>query len=323
MPAVVLLTPLLPQAVFQRRDDEEPDEASEREIEAFIAVGTREGILEPEEGEMVRGVMDFGDTRVRSIMTPRIDMVCAAGDLSLDELADLFVESSHSRVPIYEGNIDNIVGILNLRDLVRALRSDSSPRVQRLMKPVVAVPETTPLSEVLQRLQRHRQQIALVVDEYGGTSGLVTVEDLLEEIVGEIVDEDDELPPAREPLAGGGWRFDGRMRVEELEELFDLELDDEPYDTVGGMIFSAFGHVPDEGEEIEVQGLRIVVEKVEDRRIQTIQVAALASSEDGEADQEAEAAADEEELHSLLQRNLSGGGEEDEGAEPRGEARGA
>ncbi|MCB1056180.1 MAG: HlyC/CorC family transporter [Acidobacteria bacterium] len=274
-PLVAIAAPLMPRLDEERSEEEDDDEVTDEEISAFIDVGTREGILDPHEGELVRSVVDFGYTLVRSVMTPRIDVVCAPVESTLDELADVFVESTHSRIPLYQRSIDQIVGVLHLRDLLRGLRSAEPPTAQELAKPVWLVPETKSLDEVLAELQERRQQMAVVIDEYGGTAGLVTIEDLLEEIVGEIVDLDEELPPQIQRLPDGSWRFDGRMRVEELERLFGLSLDDEPYETVGGMVFTGLGYVPEPGDSVESHGLRFTVETLEDRRIQTVRIERL------------------------------------------------
>jgi CBS domain containing-hemolysin-like protein len=273
-PLVALLAPLVPSGAFERHghEDGEDSEASDEEIEAFIDVGTREGILEPQEGEWLWGIVGFGETQARSVMTPRIDMVCAPVDSTLDTLADRFVESGHSRLPIYEDSIDHIIGILHIRDVLRALRMPEPPEIRGLLKPPLFIPETKPLGELLKELQARFQQVAIVVDEYGGTAGLVTVEDLLEEIVGEIMDEHEALAAELVPLENGAYRLDGRAHIELLDELFDVEIEDPEYETVAGLIFSVLGYVPQVGETVESHGLRFTVEAVADRRIQTVRV---------------------------------------------------
>lgn len=270
-PLLPLLALVVPNGDVDRREEEE-DEASEQEIAAYIDVGTREGILDDQDSELLRSVVDFGDTWVRSVMTPRIDMLCAAVDSSLDELAEVFIESTHSRLPLYDQSIDNIVGVLHIRDLLRALKERPSASARELAKAVWFVPESKPLDEVLKELQERRQQLAVVVDEYGGTSGLVTIEDLLEEIVGDIVDQDEELPPQILRQPDGSWVLDGRIRLDELTRTLSLDLEEDAVDTVGGMLFSAFGYVPEKGESIEVHGRRFTVQDVQDRRIQTVLV---------------------------------------------------
>jgi magnesium and cobalt exporter, CNNM family len=288
-PLVALLAPLVPSGAFERHghEDGEDGEASDEEIEAFIDVGTREGILEPEEGEWLWGIVGFGDTQARSVMTPRIDMVCAPLDASMDTLADRFIESGHSRIPVFEDSIDHVVGILHIRDVLRALRAPEPPPLRDLLKPPLFIPETKPLGELLRELQARFQQVAIVVDEYGGTAGLVTVEDLLEEIVGEIMDEHEALAAELEPLGDGSYRLDGRAHIELLDELFNVEIEDPEYETVAGLIFSELGYVPQVGEQVETHGLRFTVEAVDDRRIQTVRVEQIQDAE--ESSKEAEA----------------------------------
>ncbi|HEX5760220.1 MAG TPA: hemolysin family protein [Thermoanaerobaculia bacterium] len=282
-PPIVLLAPLLP-GVRERREgeDEEEEEATDEEIEAYIDVGTREGILEPEEGDMVWSIVGFGDTQVRSVMTPRVDMVVAPADATLDALADRFIDSGHSRLPIFEESIDRIVGILHIRDVLRALRTPEPPTVAELLKPPFFIPETKPLGELLKELQARFQQMAIVVDEYGGTAGMVTIEDLLEEIVGEIVDEHEAVVAELVPLGDGAYRLDGRAHLELLEDLFAVDFDEQTVETVGGLIYSELGRVPEPGDAVECLGLRFTVEEVAARRIQSVRVERIAAGEEGE-----------------------------------------
>jgi putative hemolysin len=271
-PLVSVLLPLVPSEAFERHEEEENGSASDEEIEAFIDVGTREGILEPQEGEWLWGIVGLGDTQARSVMTPRIDMICAPVEASLDTLAERFIESGHSRIPVYEDSIDHIIGILHIRDVLRAVRAPEPPAVRELLKAPLFIPETKLLSELLKELQARFQQVAIVVDEYGGTAGLVTVEDLLEEIVGEIMDEHEALAAELEQIEEGVYRLDGRAHIELLDELFGVEIEDPEYETVAGLIFSELGYVPQVGETVESHGLRFTVEAVADRRIQTVRV---------------------------------------------------
>jgi CBS domain containing-hemolysin-like protein len=285
-PLVVVLSRLVPRRRAERQDaDDESEGATDEEIEAFIDVGTKEGILEPEEGEWVWGIVGFGDKQVRSVMTPRIDLVSAPVDATLDELADRFVESGHSRLPIYQDSVDHVLGVLHIRDLLRALRAPQRPQVRELLKPPLFVPETKPLDELLRELRARFQQVAVVVDEYGGTSGLVTIEDLVEEIVGEIKDEHDALAAEISEVAEGVYRFDGRAHLEVLDELFHVDVEDAEVETVAGLILGVFGRVPQSGEAVDSHGLRFTVEAVADRRIQTVRVErAPATTGDTEAE---------------------------------------
>jgi putative hemolysin len=281
-PVLTVLMPLVPAVSLERdrRDDGDEDETvTDEEIEAFIDVGTREGILEPEQGEMLWSIVDFRDSMARSVMTPRIDMICAPIDSSMDVLAERFIESGHSRIPLYQDTIDNIIGVLHIRDVLRASRMPDPPPARDMIKPPLFIPETKPLGELLKELQARFQQVAIVVDEYGGTAGLVTVEDLIEEIVGEIMDEHEALAAELEPLEGGGYRLDGRAHIELLDELFQVDIEDPEYETVAGLIFSALGHVPQVGESVDCFSLRFTVEAVADRRIQTVRVERIPAEE--------------------------------------------
>ncbi len=283
-PLVPLISPLVRAASEENGDSPIPDdEASEGEIEAFLDVGAKEGILEPGDGDMIMRVMDFGDAVVKSVMIPRIDMVCAPADTEMDDLAQLLVESKHSRIPLYESTVDDIRGVLHIRDVLAALRSDKRQPARKLAREAFVVPETKPLDELLRQMQTGHHQMAIVVDEYGGVAGLVTVEDLLEEIVGEIVDEyDDEEVEARQ-LADGSWQLEGKTPLDDVEDIFDVQLDDEPYETVGGLVFGHLGDLPEAGATVEAHGLRFVVEEVGDRRVDLLRVDRMPPADEPEA----------------------------------------
>lgn len=279
---IALVTALIPSTVLSRKDrrelDSDDDDVSDEEIEAFIDVGKSEGILEAEAGEWVWNVVDFPNRQARSVMTPRIDMVCAPVDASLETLADRFVESGHSRIPLYEGSIDKIAGVLHIRDLLRALRTGEPTSARGLIKPPFLVPETKTLDQLLRELQRRFQQMAIVVDEHGGTAGMVTVEDLVEEIVGEIADEHEALAAELEPLGQGRYRLEGKARLELLEEMFDVGFEDAEVETVGGLVLSVLGRVPKAGDTVETGGLRFLVESMEERRVQSVIVEVVSGS---------------------------------------------
>jgi CBS domain containing-hemolysin-like protein len=291
---LLLLSPLLPLAapLFASHEEEEgetiseeEDEASDDEIEAFLDVGTKEGILEPGDEYMILRMIDFGDEVVRSVMTPRIDMVCASISTPLDELAALFVESNHSRIPLFQDSVDDIRGVLHIRDLLGALHSATLPTIESIALPPLFVPETKQLADLLRELQASHKHLALVVDEYGGTAGLVTIEDLLEEIVGEIVDEHDEDEPEVQRLKDGSYRLDGMTSLDALGVLFGVDLEDEPYETVGGMIFGSLGDLPEPGSKVTAHGLEFTVENVDDRRVDLLRVSRVVVPEGPAADE--------------------------------------
>jgi putative hemolysin len=275
MPVVLVVTPILPRRAEPAEGAGDADEtASEEEVEAFIDVGTKEGILEPEDRDLVWGVVDFGDTQVRSVMTPRVDMVVAPLDSSLDALAEVFTISAYSRIPLYKGSIDQIAGVLHIRDLFGALRGpEPRPSAEKLATPPFLVPETKLLGDLLKELQARRQQLAIVINEWGGTEGLVTLEDLLEEIVGEIADEHDEAAELENRLLDdGSLRIDGRAALSVLDDFFAWRAEGGLYETVGGMISGLLGRVPDPGETLEHDGLRFEIEKADERRILLVRV---------------------------------------------------
>jgi CBS domain containing-hemolysin-like protein len=264
-PATWLLAGLV---VPSESEEEDEDDASDDEIDAYIDVGRREGILEPEEEEMVRSIVDFGDTLVRSVMTPRVEIVSAPADASPEELSQRFFESKHARIPLFRESIDEVVGILHIRDLFETIHSSRDGTPEGLAHPPLYVPETKPLRQLLEEMQTLHQQMAIVVDEYGGVAGLVTVEDLVEEIVGEISDEHEMTrDDARVALGEDGWRLAGRAELEDLEELFGIDPDELPYETVSGMICGELGYVPKIGDSFALKGLHFVVEDGDERRI--------------------------------------------------------
>ena len=285
--AIFLPVAALVEATVRRREREAErgEDASESdadgEVDAFIEVGEREGILEKGEGRMVRGIVDLGDTRVREIMTPRTDIVALSAEATIAEGRRAMLEAGHSRLPVFGSTVDNVIGILHVRDVLRAEEEglESAP-VRGFVKPAFYVPETQTTSALLARM-RTRNPLALVVDEYGGLAGLVTLEDLLEEIVGDIRDEHepDDSPVQQAP--DGSWVLSGLAHVEELERLFDVEVGERDFDTVGGLVVATAGRVPSAGEAFETHGLRIEVLEADRRRVYRIR--ARSAGERGES----------------------------------------
>lgn len=278
-PLVVLLGPFLATPRDGLGDAADDDEASEEEVEAFIEVGTQEGILEPEDRDLVWGVVDFGDTQARSVMTPRVDMVCGRMSDSLDRLAEIFTESEYSRLPLYRESVDQIAGILHLRDLFQALRTEPRPALETIVQTPYFIPGTKHLGELLKELQARRQQIAIVLNEFGGTEGLVTIEDVIEEIVGEIADEHDDEPPENRLLEDGSLLLDGRAALETLDDFFGVKPPEDGYETVGGLLSGLSGQVPAAGTTLHHAGLQFDVEKADDRRVLTVRVRRSAEKE--------------------------------------------
>jgi len=279
-PAHALLLPIVhPIHLLLRRIDrlptgseEEREEEQEEDVEAFIEVGEREGILEANEGEMMRSIVDLDETFVREIMTPRGDIVSLSVDATVEQARQKVLEAGHSRLPVFRENLDEVVGVLYVRDLLRAADATNGGRaVSEFMRDAMFVSESLSVAELLTNM-RLKTQIALVVDEFGGVAGLVTLEDLLEEIVGDIHDEHDLEESMISEEDDGSWTINAAARVEELEELFGLDLGERDFDTVGGLVVSRLGRVPAVGETLEVGNLRIEVRKVERHRIRQVSI---------------------------------------------------
>jgi CBS domain containing-hemolysin-like protein len=243
---------------------------SEEEFREFVDRASESEMLEGSEAELIQSVFDLGDTLVRSVMVPRTDIVTLDEGTTLDEAMTVFLRSGYSRIPVIGESTDQIRGILYLKDVVatqhRLGTRDSAPTVESIVRGVRYVPESKPVSELLKELQVESTHVAIVIDEYGGTAGLVTLEDLIEEIVGEIVDEYDSETPEVQELGNGEYRVSARLGVDDLGELFDIELDDDEVDTVGGLLAKALGRVPIVGSEVEVSGIRLRAERLEGRR---------------------------------------------------------
>ena len=247
---------------------------TEDELRAMIDVAESDEVIEESERAMIHSIFELGDTVVREIMVPRPDMVTVSADDPLRTVLDTILRAGHSRVPVYRGDRDTIVGLIYAKDVLRRLHvsGDETGPWEDLLRPAHFVPELKRVDELLRELQASKVHLAIVVDEYGATAGLVTIEDILEEIVGEIVDEYDTEQVLVSELADGVWRVDARLPVDELNELLDAELPDEGWDTVGGLLFGLLGHVPAPGEHVEVPEVRIVAERVKGRRIASVLV---------------------------------------------------
>jgi len=262
--------------------DVEEEEATEAEIQAYLAAGEAAGIFEGGEGEYVESLVDFFDTVVREVMTPRTEMVTVADTDSYRRLLEVFAETRKSRIPVYHETVDRIIGVAHVKSLVAHLLRGEEPPIADLARECPVVPESKELGELLSEFQQQHQQMAIVVDEYGGTSGLVTLEDIIEEIVGEIRDEHDARePPEWQELAPGRYRLQGRASLEVLKELFGIEVEEGDVDTVGGLVFSRWGTVPEPDTEVEdpIHGLRFKVEVMDERRIVSVTVQRIDGSQ--------------------------------------------
>jgi putative hemolysin len=257
-----------------RRDEngDEEEEVTDEEVRAYIDVGEEEGIIEASEGKMLQSIVDFGDRLAHEIMTPRIDVQAYDARRGIDELAKLFSESKYARIPIYEQSIDQITGIVHVKDVLDAILKNEKPGVATIARPPYFVSETKKVSELLRELQSEHLQIAVVVDEYGGTAGIVTTEDIVEEIVGEIGDEHEDEEATVIDVGDGTWLVSGLLRVDALEETLDAKLAGDDYETVAGMIFTTLGRVPATGTVIPKNGWLFEIERADRRRIYRVNV---------------------------------------------------
>jgi magnesium and cobalt transporter len=245
---------------------------TEEELQEAISSSEQEGLLAENEGDMLQAIFEFGDTIVREIMVARPDMVCCAADAPLDQLLRLILDSGHSRIPIFEGSVDRIIGVVYAKDLLRhwgAAPDAISPAA--VMRSPLFVPETKRIEDLLIDFRTRRVHMAIVVDEYGGTSGLITIEDLLEEIVGDIQDEYDLEEEWVQPQDDGSLLLDARANVEELEEHFDVVIPREKFDTVGGLLIHLLGTVPHVGEQARANGLLLKVLDADERKVRKVQ----------------------------------------------------
>ena len=254
-------------------DDGEEEEVTDEEVQAYIDVGEEEGIIEASEGKLLQSIVDFGDRLAHEIMTPRIDVQAFDARRPIAELAKIFSDSKYARIPIYERSIDRITGIVHVKDVLDAVLKNEQRAVAEIARAPYFVSETKKCSELLREFQSEHLQIAVVVDEYGGTAGIVTTEDIIEEIVGEIADEHEDEEATIVDVGDGTWLVSGLLRVEALEETLDAELSGDDYETVAGMIFTSLGRVPATGTVIPKNGWLFEIERADRRRIYRVKVA--------------------------------------------------
>jgi CBS domain containing-hemolysin-like protein len=254
---------------------------TEEEIHDFIEASEEEGLVNEEESEMIRSIFSLRTTVVREIMVPRTDMACVDTEATVREVLDTIIACGHSRIPVYEQTIDNIIGLLYAKDLLK-LWGDHEDRLQvrAIMHTPYFIPETKNLEQLLQEFKRKRVHLAIVIDEYGGTSGLITIEDLLEQIVGDIQDEYDREEALFIVNSDGSITADARMPVEELEEHFDIEIERDKFDSIGGLIFHLTGKIPSAGDLVEGVGLNLAILDADERRIKKVCITRIGSTAD-------------------------------------------
>jgi len=270
-----LAAPLLAIAKIKAGNDEQEEirEASDEEIKTFIEEAKEEGIIETEESTLLKSVVEFGDITVREIMTPRVDMACIRKDSTIGKLRELVVKEKRSRIPVYKDRVDNIEGVIIAKDLLEYADEESRKNpIEPLIRPAYFVPESMKVTELLKELQKRKQKLAIVVDEHGGVSGMVTMEDLVEEIVGEIQDEYDREEVQIVEKGPLDYIISGDVEVEEVEELFDTEFGEESYITIGGLITHHLGRLPRLGEKVQLKDLSLEILDVGQRTVKKLRI---------------------------------------------------
>lgn len=268
---------LIEQAVVPNQlppTEAEREDAAE-DIQALIEMGEAEGIIEEQERELIETMVEFSDTRAGEVMTTRTEICALPIDATVKQARDLIIEEKYSRLPVYRDSIDNIEGVIYVRDLLNAWAEDKeNETIENLLRPAYFVPETKSVAELLKNMQTARFQVAVVVDEYGGIAGLVTVEDILEEIVGEIEDEDTKVEEIVEIIESDDGYFDvlGSTEIGKIERLFDLEIEDDDFTTIAGLVTSEAGYVPKKGEILNIRGLEVEVLKADEKRLNLLRL---------------------------------------------------
>ncbi len=264
-----------------------PDESDEKsnddadDIQAFIDIGEAEGIIESEDRELLEKLFEFGDTEVDEIMTPRTEICGIEIDATVTNARDMMIDEKFSRLPVYDENIDNIEGVIYVRDILNAWADEKETRkIKELLRPAYYVPETKSVAELLKSMQKNHVQIAVVVDEYGGVAGLVTVEDILEEIVGEIEDEDQEEEIIEIIERKNGY-YDvlGSTEIGKIERLLDMEIEDDDFTTIAGLVTTESGYVPKKGEQLQFRGLDLEILKADAKKIQSLRMRKMSEME--------------------------------------------
>lgn len=264
-------------SLFRRQNGSPAPESviSEEELLAVAEQAEADASIESEERALIQAILRFGDVKARDVMIPRTDMVTLQRDQLINDALERVLKTTYSRFPVVGEGTDNVIGVVHARDLMLAVRQESlSPHssIDDVLREVIFAPDTKPAADLLREMQEQRLHMAVVVDEYGGTAGLVTLEDLIEELVGEITDEFDVEEPLVERLPGGDIRVNGRVPQTQLEQLLDVELPKGDWNTVGGLIFTQVGHLPEEGERLEIGNCRFFVERIAGQRIARVRV---------------------------------------------------
>ena len=247
------------------------------ELKMLVTASTEVGVVETEESEMLHAVFDFGELLVRQVMIPRTEISAFEADMNLREAIDIAINSSFTKFPVYDDDLDNIIGVVHIKDLLRAEQDPERQDclVRSLIREALFIPETVPVKAVLREFRDRRQHIAIVMDEFSGTAGLVTLEDLMEEIVGEVSDPFDAGIPEIHPLDSGAVMLDGLALIDDVNEALGTQFEAPHYDTIAGYFLGVFGRIPQVGDEIETEGVRLRVEKMDAMRIESLKLERL------------------------------------------------
>jgi putative hemolysin len=255
-------------------NDFDNSQITEEEIRMMINVGEEKGIFQQTETNMINSIFEFDNTAAKEVMTPRTHIVAVNIDATVDEILEIVIEESFSRIPVYENSIDNVIGLLYVKDLFALIRKSTEWEIslKDLIRPAYFVPEYKKIDELFKEMQKSKTHIAIVIDEYGGTAGLITIEDLLEEIVGNIFDEYDDVVLEYEQIDEDTYLVDGLLGINEINDIMHLDLPEEEFDTISGMILSLSGKMPEVGEEVEYEDVSFRIEEVDDKRISKIKI---------------------------------------------------
>jgi putative hemolysin len=247
---------------------------SRDEIKLLLTVSENEGELEEEEQAMISSIFEFGSTVAREVVTPKPDMVCIEVNSGLKNAVDLMIESGHSKIPVYEGSLDNILGVVYAKELLKLVNhgNEQNATIRDYLRPVLMIPESKKVGELLHQMQAARMHIAITVDEYGTTTGLITIEDLMEEIIGEVHDEFEKEEKAFEQMDNDIWIVDARQRVSDVNKELDIKIPEGEYDTLSGFVFSLLGKLPIVGDEVKYDDILISVERIHKRRITKVKI---------------------------------------------------
>lgn len=273
-PFVYILTAISSFFIRVLGGNPDADEAfiTEEELKTMVDVSEEEGVLENVEKEMIFNVFDFADLQVKDAMVQRVDVVSVSEEATYDEVMDIIKSEQFSRIPVYDQTIDNIIGILNVKDLVMIENPREDFNVTKYIREPFYTFEFKKVVELFKEMKKTRNHIAVVLDEYGGTVGLITIEDLLEEIVGEIEDEYDEEKTSIEQIKNDEYLVEGSLRLHDLDDLLGVDIDSEEFDSVGGLIIGELGRMPEEKDEIQVENMRFIVESIDKNRIKKVRV---------------------------------------------------